>query len=77
LDYFALAAAIASAVFWFRGAQSEKLSPVLWVGLSIAISGIIMLGIGGGWIAVLIGQLAMFVGITVYRTLTGKGKGGA
>jgi hypothetical protein len=72
LDYSALAAAIASAIFWYRGSDVENLSPVLWVLPSIAISGVIILGLHGGWIAVLLGQAAMFVGVAVYRMVADK-----
>lgn len=74
MDYVALAVAIASAVFWYRGAETEKLSPLLWVGPSIGISAVIIIGFGGGWIAALIGQAVLFVAITAYRAFADKSK---
>ena len=68
----AIAVAIASAIFWYRGAEAEKLAPLLWVGPSIGISAVIIFGAGGGWITALIGQAALFVAITVYRALADK-----
>lgn len=73
MDYVALAVAIASAVFWYRGAETEKISPLLWVGPSAGISAVII-GFGGGWIAALIGQAALFVAITAYRAFADKSK---
>lgn len=74
MDYVALAVAIASAVFWYRGAETEKLSPLLWVGPSIGISAVIIIGFGRGWIAALIGQVVLFVAITAYRAFADKSK---
>jgi hypothetical protein len=33
-----------------------------------------MLGFSGGWIATLLGQVALFVGITLFRTFVAKGE---
>ena len=74
MDYVAIAVAIASAIFWYRGAETEKLSPTLWVGSSIGISAVIIIGFGRGWIAALIGQVVLFVAITAYRAFADKGK---
>jgi len=76
VDYLPLAVAIAFAVFWYRGAHAEKISPLAWVGLSLAISLVILFGLKGGWIAVALGQVAMFVAITLWRTFVGEGKDG-
>ena len=73
MDYVALTVAIASAVFWYRGAETEKLSPLLWVGPSVGISAVII-GFGGGWVAALMGQAVLFVAITAYRAFADKGK---
>lgn len=42
---------------------------VLWAGLSIAISVLLIQVWGAGWIAVLLGQVGLFLGITVFRAL--------
>jgi len=68
----AIAVAIASAIFWYRGAEAENLVPLLWVGPSIVISAVIIFGLGGGWIVALIGQAALFVAVTVYRARADK-----
>ncbi len=74
-DYTAAGAAIAALVFWYRGAQIENRSPILWAALSVGISGVATFGFGGGWIAVILGQGAMFIGVTLYRTLADKDAG--
>ncbi len=73
MDYAAIAVAIALAVFWYRGAETENVSPLLWLGLSVGISAVIIIGLGGGCIAALLGQAALFVAITVYRAYADKG----
>ena len=77
MDYMAFAAAIASAIFWYRGAETENLSPLLWVGPSVGISVVVIIGFGGGWIATLISQAALLIGITLYRTFAARDKDGA
>jgi hypothetical protein len=69
MDYAGIAAAVAAAVFWTQGAQVEGISPLVWVGASLAISVFVMAAMHHGWPGVVAGQLAMFVAITLYRTL--------
>lgn len=45
---------------------------ILWAGLSIAVSALIIHVVGGGVILVLIGQVGLFVGIGVFRSLREK-----
>jgi len=75
MDYLALATAIATAVFWYRGATFENIPALFWVGPSIAISAITIFAFNRGWIAVLLGQAALFVGITAYRVLRDGNRG--
>jgi drug/metabolite transporter (DMT)-like permease len=75
IDYTAMAFAILSAMFWLKGAQMENRSPVTWVALSVGVSGVVMIGLHGGWQAVLLSQIALVIVITVYRTLTEKPRG--
>ncbi len=74
MDYAGLAAAIAAAIFWAKGAEMESISPILWVGISVILSALVIFMLHGSWGAVLLSQLAMFVGITVLRVVTDKGK---
>ena len=69
IDY-TVAFAILSAVFWLKGAQMENRSPVLWVALSVGVSGVVMIGLKGSWLLVLLSQIALIAAVTLYRTVT-------
>lgn len=58
---------IVCAVFYYRAGELENTSGLLWAGLSILTSIIVWLLLHGGFWTVLLGQVALFVGITVYR----------
>jgi len=75
INYTAIAFTILAAVFWVKSAQLENRSPVSWVALSLGISGLVMIVLHGGWLAVLTGQAVLVVIITLYRTLTDKQSG--
>jgi hypothetical protein len=75
VDYTALAVAIAAAIFWYKGAAVENISPLVWVGLSLALSAVVMLLLHQGWLGVALAQVAMFVGIAVMRTVREKDPG--
>jgi hypothetical protein len=45
---------------------------LLWAGLSIAVSAMLIRFLGAGSILVLVGQAALFVGIGVFRSMRGK-----
>lgn len=72
MDYMGLAAAIAAGIFWYRGAEMERVNPLWWVGPSIVISGLAIFTFTRGWLGVILGQVALLVAITVYRTLKDK-----
>lgn len=75
IDYTAVAFAVLSVVFWFKGAQIENRSPVTWVALSIGVSVVVTMVLHRSWLAILVGQLLLMVVITVHRTLTDKSPG--
>jgi hypothetical protein len=77
MDYMAFAAAIASAIFWYRGAETENLPPLYWVGPSLGISAVVIVALGGGWIITLLSQVGLFAIITLYRTFIAKEQDGA
>ena len=60
---------IACAIFYYRAAESEGSSGLLWSGLSGLISVLIWRVLGWGLLGMLLGQVGRFVGITVTRTL--------
>ena len=66
MNYIQLAIAFAGAVFFYKAAQHENISPIPWVALSIAVSALLM------WLAVsmllmAVGQLALIPAIAVWR----------
>jgi hypothetical protein len=40
---------------------------ILWAGLSIATSALVIQVFGGGWLFVLLAQAGLFIGIGIYR----------
>ena len=65
--YLGIVVIIASAVFFYKAAEFENASTLVWTGLSVLISILIWLVLGGGVVFLAFGQVALFVGITVYR----------
>jgi hypothetical protein len=59
---------VACAVLFYRAGEFEGSSGVAWAGLSAVISVAIWRWLHGGFIAVLLGQVALFAGITLYRS---------
>jgi hypothetical protein len=58
---------VACAVFFYRAGEFERTSGMAWAGLSILISIAIWSLLRGGFFSVLLGQVGLFVGITLYR----------
>jgi hypothetical protein len=58
---------LACAVLYYRIGEFEGKSGWPWAGASILISVAIWRWLGGGWFAVLLGQVALFVAITLFR----------
>src|SRR5258708_7358210 len=59
---------IASAIFYYRAAQFEGKSGLLWVTLSVLISIATWKWLGWGMAGIFFGQVALFVGITLLRS---------
>jgi hypothetical protein len=56
-------------------AEAREAGPnagILWAGLSIAVSALLIRFLGAGWLLVLIGQVALFVSIGIFRAMRGK-----
>lgn len=60
---------IVFAVFFYRAAESEDAPAILWTLLSIAISVLIWQVLRWGLLAMILGQVALFIGIGVFRAL--------
>jgi hypothetical protein len=60
---------IVFAVFFYRAGESEGVSGALWAGLSVAISFAVWQWLRWGLFAMILGQVALFVGIGIVRML--------
>ncbi len=65
---FSFILAIACAVFSFRAGEFEGSSGIFWEGLSAIISIVILYWLHGRLLIILLGQFALFAGITLYRS---------
>lgn len=59
--------ALACAAFFYVAGVKETGSGVPWAGLSVLISGLVLLLGQGGVLAVLSSQAGLLIGITLYR----------
>jgi hypothetical protein len=55
------------ALFYYRAAEFENSSGVGWAGLSLLVSVLCWRVFHFGWLGVLLGQVALFIGITICR----------
>ena len=60
---------IAFAIFYNRAAESEDAPAILWTALSIAISVLTWLVLHWGMLGMILGQVALFIGISLFRAL--------
>ena len=60
---------VAFAIFFYRAGQFEHAPALLWAALSVAISLLVWLWLGWGMLAMILGQVGLFVGIGVFRML--------
>ena len=67
MDYIALAIAIAGAVFYYKAAEHENKSPVIWPGLSLLVSGLLIFVVKSGYFVLVAGQLALLALIALWR----------
>jgi hypothetical protein len=65
---FAFVLALACAALFYKAGEQETESGLAWAGVSIVVSALIILTFHGGVGAVLLGQLAVLAGITLWRT---------
>ena len=69
MPYLPILIIIAFVVFFCRAAESEDESPLIWGGLSATISALLFFWLGCGWLGISLGQIGLFVGITIFRML--------
>ena len=53
----------------FEARDGARDNAILWAGLSIATSALVIQEFQGGWIYVLLAQVGLFIGIGIYRSL--------
>lgn len=63
----ALVLALACAAFYYRAGEQERGSGLVWGGLSLIVSAVVMLLLHGGVLAVFAAQSALLVGIALFR----------
>jgi hypothetical protein len=69
MPYFAILVIAAGAAFFYRAAEFENESRLLWCGLSLVISLVMMFCLRLGWLGALLGQIGLFAGITLFRIM--------
>jgi len=67
MPYLPILMIVVFAVFYYRAAEMEKESGLLWCGLSILISITTLFFLRWGWLGTVLGQAGLFVGITLLR----------
>ena len=69
MPYFAIFLIAAGAAFFYRAAEFENESRLLWCGLSIVISLATLFYLHWGRLGIGIGQVGLFAGITLFRIM--------
>lgn len=64
---FAILLIAVFAAFFYRAAEFENESRLLWCGLSLVISLATLFYFHWGWLGTVLGQVGLFVGITLFR----------
>jgi hypothetical protein len=69
MPYFTILVIAAFGAFYYRAAEFENESPLIWCGLSILISALTVFWLHWGLLAMISGQIGLFAGITIFRIL--------
>ncbi len=67
MPYFSFLLIALFAAFYYRAAEMENESRLLWCGLSLVLSLVTMFFLNWGLLGTVLGQVGLFVGITVFR----------
>jgi hypothetical protein len=68
MPYFTFLLIGVCAAFFYRAAEFENESRLLWCGLSIVISLAALFYLHWGWLGIVLGQVGLFAGIAIFRT---------
>jgi hypothetical protein len=60
---------VVCAVVFYRAGAADESPALLWSALSIIVSAVIWLGLGWGFLAMVLAQVALFFGIAIVRVL--------
>jgi hypothetical protein len=69
MPYFSILIIAAFAIFFYRAAEFEDESTLIWCGLSMTISAVTFFWLHWTWFGISLGQIGLFVGITIFRIL--------
>ena len=69
IDTYTTVVIIASAIFFYRAAKYDGSSAVLWVVLSVVVSLLLLTLLRLGWVGIILGQVGLFLGITIFRVI--------
>jgi len=69
MPYLSILIIAAFGAFFYRAAEFENESTLIWCGLSLAISALMFFWLHCGWLGISLGQVGLFVGITIFRIL--------
>ena len=67
IPYVSIVLIIICAAFFYRAAEFEDESTLLWAGLSVLASALTFGFFHWGWLGCLLGQAGLFAGITIIR----------
>ncbi len=67
IPYTLILVSLAFAIFFHRAAELEDEPTWIWSALSLVISAVTIFWLHCGWLGMFLGQLALFVGITIFR----------
>ena len=69
MPYLSILMIAVFAAFYYRAAEFENASGLLWCGLSLVISIATMFFFHWGWLGILLGQVGLFAVITTLRMM--------
>src|SRR5665213_3306880 len=66
MPYFSILIIATCAIFFYRAAEFEDESTLIWCGLSVTISVATFFWLHWSWLGIILGQVALYVGITLF-----------
>jgi len=69
MPYLTILFVVGLAIFYHRAAESEGESGFLWASLSVLVSVGTLFFLHWGWVGAVLAQVALFIGIGVFRAM--------